>query len=264
MKRRLPSRWLAAFTAASFLLATGAFAADVHVMISAGFFHAYSELGPKFEQQTGHHLVTVRGPSMGDSPEAIPTRLSRGESADVVILDGGSADELAKRGLVKADSKAVLARSLIGMVVPEGAAKPDISTVDAFRDTLLAAKSIAYSDSGSGTYLSTQLFAKLGVADAVKARSRKVRGPPSGEPVAAVVARREADLGFQQVSELIHVPGTTYVGAIPAELQPGFTFAGALTTSAREPEAGAALIRFLASPAAAPTLEKAGLAPPAR
>ena len=96
---------------------------------------------------------------------------------------------------------------MIGMVVRAGAAKPDIGSVEAFRSTLLAAKSIAYSDSGSGTYLSTTLFAKLGVADQVAGKSRKVRGPPSGEPVAAVVARGEAEIGFQQVSELIHVPG---------------------------------------------------------
>src|SRR5436189_269743 len=138
-------------------------AADVHVMISAGFHGAYSELG--------------------------------------------------RRGLVRADSKVELARSLVGMVVRAGAAKPDIGSVEAFRSTLLAAKSIAYSDSGSGTYLSTKLFAQLGVADQVAGKSRKVRGPPSGEPVAAVVARGEAEIGFQQVSELIHVPGVTFVDA---------------------------------------------------
>ena len=139
-------------------------AADVHVMISAGFHGAYSELAPVFERASGHHLITTRGPSMGDSPEAIPARLGRGEAADVVILDGGAADELGRRGLVRADSKVELARSLVGMVVRAGAAKPDIGSVEAFRSTLLAAKSIAYSDSGSGTYLSTKLFAQLGVA----------------------------------------------------------------------------------------------------
>jgi molybdate transport system substrate-binding protein len=199
---------------------------------------------------------------MGDSPEAIPTRLARGEATDVVILDGATADELAKRGLVKEGSQTVLARSLIGMVVKEGAPKPDISTVDAFRRTLLAAKSVAFSDSGSGTYISTKMLDKLGVADQVKPKSRKVRGPPSGEPVAAVVARGDAELGFQQVSELINVPGTAFVGAIPDALQPGFTFAGALATKAAAPEAGKALIAFLASPEAAPVIEKAGLAPP--
>jgi molybdate transport system substrate-binding protein len=247
------------------LLAVGAAsAADVQVMISSGFYGVYAELGPAFERASGHHLVTTRGPSMGDSPEAIPARLARGEAADVVILDGGAADELGKRGLVRTDSKTELARSLIGMVVREGAAKPDISSVEAFRNTLLAAKSIAYSDSGSGTYLSTKLFARLGVADQIAGKSRKVRGPPSGEPVAAVVARGEAEIGFQQVSELIHVPGISFVGAIPAEVQPMFSFAGALTATVRQSEAATALIRFLASPEAAPVIVKAGLASPAR
>jgi molybdate transport system substrate-binding protein len=238
-------------------------AADVRVMISAGFYRVYSELGPAFERASGHHLITTRGPSMGDSPEAIPARLAHGEAADVVILDGGAADALADRGLLRADGKVTLARSLIGMVVREGAAKPDIGSVEAFKATLLAAKSIAYSDSGSGTYLSTKLFATLGIADQVLPKSRKIRGPPSGEPVAAVVSRGEAEIGFQQVSELMHVAGVTYVGTIPAELQPGFTFAGALTRSAQEVDAANALLGFLASPGAASVITGAGLLPAA-
>jgi molybdate transport system substrate-binding protein len=178
-----------------------------------------------------------------------------------VIMDGDTADELAKRGLVRADSKNNLAGSLIGMVVRAGAAKPDIGSVEALRKTLLVAKSIAYSDSGSGTYLSTTLFPKLGVADQVAIKSRKVRGPPSGEPVAAVVARGEAEIGFQQVSELIHVPGISFVGTLPADVQPTIFFAGALTSSVREPAAASALIRFLASPEAASVISKAGLKP---
>lgn len=239
------------------------FAADVRVMISAGFYHVYAELGPAFERASGHHLITTRGPSMGDSPEAIPARLAHDEAADVVILDGSAADALANRGLLRPDSKVTLARSLIGMVVRQGAAKPDIGSVAAFKNALLAAQSIAYSDSGSGTYLSTQLFAKLGVADQVLPKSRKIRGPPSGEPVAAVVSRGEAEIGFQQVSELLHVEGVDYVGTIPAELQPGFTFAGALTRSAQEVEAATALLRFLNSPGAATVIAKAGLLPSA-
>jgi len=259
MNPSLLARWL--IKLAAVLMANTASAADVHVMVSAGFYGVYSELGPAFERASGHHLITTRGPSMGDSPEAIPNRLARGEIADVVILDGGVVGELGRKGLVRADSKVELARSLIGMVVRAGAAKPDIGSVEALRSTLLAAKSIAYSDSGSGTFLSTTLFPKLGIADELAGKTRKVRGPPSGEPVAAVVGRGEAEIGFQQVSELIHVPGITFVGTIPAEVQPMTFFAGALTSTARQPEAASALIRFLASPEAAPSISKLGLMP---
>ncbi|HZW73686.1 MAG TPA: substrate-binding domain-containing protein, partial [Caldimonas sp.] len=243
------------------LVGTAASAADVHVMISAGFFHVYSELVPAFEKSSGHRVVTTRGPSLGDSPEAIPTRLKRGEPADVVIGVDASLDELGRQGLVRADSKVKLARSEIGMVVRAGAPKPDIGSVDALRKALLDAKSIAYSDSASGIYLSTVLFAKLGVADQVAGKSRKVRGPPSGEQVAEVVARGDAEIGFQQVSELINVPGTTFVGPIPAEVQQETFYSAALANAVAQPEPALALIRFLSSTQAAPTIAKAGLAP---
>src|SRR6186713_1841103 len=124
MKARSLARWLATLGVVVLLVPGSASAADVHVMISAGFYEVYAELGPAFERASGHRLVTTRGPSMGDSPEAIPTRLARGETADVVILDGGAADELAKQGIVRADSKIYLARSQVGMVVRSGAAAP--------------------------------------------------------------------------------------------------------------------------------------------
>jgi molybdate transport system substrate-binding protein len=255
MKARTLFRCLC--TLVSLSMAGAASAADLHVLISAGFFGLYSELAPAFERASGHHLVTTRGPSMGDSPEAIPTRLARGETADVVIMDGTAADDLGNRGLVRSDSKTVLARSLIGMVVRAGAPKTDIGTVEALRSTLLAVQSIAYSGSGSGTYLSTTLFPKLGVADQIAGKSRKVRGPPSGEPVAAVVARGEAEIGFQQVSELIRVPGITFVGTIPAEVQPRTFFVGFLTSTTRQPDAAREPLRFLTSPEAAPVIVKA-------
>src|SRR3979490_1457475 len=261
MRQRSLARLSSKLGVAALFIAGAASAADIHVMISAGFYRVYAELGPAFERASGHRLVTTRGPSMGDSPEAIPTRLARGETADVVILDGGAADELGRRGLVRAGSKVELARSLVGMVVRAGATKPDIGSVETFRSTLLAAKSIAYSDSGSGTYLSTTMFPKLGIADQVAGKSRKVRGPPSGEPVAAVVARGEAEIGFQQVAELIHVPGITFVGALPAEVQPVFSFAGVLTQTVQQPEAASALLRFLASSEAVPVISKGGLMP---
>src|SRR5687768_8892872 len=133
------ARWSVALGVGA-LLATGTAAAEeVRVMISAGFYGVYAQLGPAFERASGHRLITTRGPSMGDSPEAIPARLARGETADVLILDGAAADELAKRGLVRAGSKVDLARSQIGMVVRAGVAKPDIGSVEAFRRMLLAA-----------------------------------------------------------------------------------------------------------------------------
>jgi molybdate transport system substrate-binding protein len=236
-------------------------AADVHVMISAGFFGAYAELGPAFERATGHHLVTTRGPSVGDSPESIPTRLAKGETADVVILDDASAVELGRRGLVRPDTKVEFARSRIGMVVRQGSPKPDISSVDAFRNALLAATSVAVSDSTSGAYLTTTLFSQLGIAEQMASKSRKIRGPPSGEPVAAVVARGEAQIGFQQVSELLHVPGATFVGPIPTELQPRVGYSGVVAVTAKELDAALTLIRFIASPAAAAAITNAGLAP---
>jgi len=263
MNARSLARWSVRVAAVVLLVPGLASADDLQVMISAGFYQVYAKLGPEFERTTGHRLMTTRGPSMGDSPEAIPARLARGETADVVILDGEAADELARRGLIRAGSKVNLALSQVGMVVRDGARTPDISSVEALRRTLLAALSIGYSDSGSGTYLSTVLFAKLGVADQIAAKSRKVRGPPSGEPVAALVARGEVEIGFQQVSELLHTPGVTFVGPLPAELQPGFSFAGAVATTTRHPDAALALLRFLSSSEAASTISTAGLTPPA-
>jgi molybdate transport system substrate-binding protein len=238
------------------------YAADIKVLISSGFFGVYHELGPIFEKKTGHKLITVRGPSIGDSPEAIPTRLARGETADLVILDGEAAHELAHKGFVKESSVTILGLSQIGMAIKEGATKPDISTVDAFRKTLLDAKSIGYSDSGSGTYIAGQMFKKLGIEDQVKGKSKKVRGPPSGEPVAATVARGENEIGFQQVSEILHVSGITYVGPIPKEVQPGFTFAGAVTTASKQEQAAIELIKFLRAPEAEAVIVKAGLGYP--
>jgi molybdate transport system substrate-binding protein len=261
MSTPISARWRHLAGLAALLSALPAGAAEVRVMISAGFYGVYAELGPAFERSTGHRLLTTRGPSMGDSPEAIPTRLARGEKADVVVMDGGAAEALVQSGAARSEGLRHLARSLIGMAVREGAPVPEVGSVAAFRQLLLDAPCIAYSDSGSGTYISGQLFARLGIESQVAGKTRKVRGPPSGEPVAAVVARGECGLGFQQVAEIIHVPGVRFVGTLPAELQPEISFAGAVTRDAQQPEAAAALIRYLGSPAAAAVITKAGLAP---
>jgi molybdate transport system substrate-binding protein len=250
-------------TSVALLKANTGSAAELRVMISAGFFDVYSQLGAQFERATGHRLVTIRGPSTGDSPEAIPARLSRGERADVVILEGGSADELGRNGLVRTGSKVVLARVQTGLMVRAGAAAPDIRTVETFRRTLLSASSIACSDSGSGRFIVETMLPGLGLAEQVIPKIRRVRGPPSGEPVAAIIARGEAEIGLQDVSEIIHEPGIAYVGPIPAELDRNSTYAAAITTLAKEPEAAKALIRLLSSAKAEPIILKTGLTLPA-
>jgi molybdate transport system substrate-binding protein len=176
-------------------------------------------------------------------------------------MDGTGVDLLDQRGMTRPGSRMPLAESFIGMVVRAGQPKPDISSVEAMRKTLLAAKSIAYSDSSSGAYLSTIGFKKLGVADEIVGKTRKVRGPPSGEPVAAVVARGEAEVGFQQVSELIHVPGVDFVGTVPSDIQPPTLFVGALPKNSQQPDLAVALLRFLSSAEAAGVITKAGLKP---
>ena len=261
MKKALHSSARLIFFLALLLTLPSAAFAQVTVIMSGGFAVAYKELLPEFERTSGIKVTTTSGASMGDGPNTIPNQIRRGVPADIVILSReGLADLIEERRTV-AGTDMDLARSLQGMVVRAGAPRPDISSVEAFKRTLLDAASIAYSDSGSGTYLSTTLFAKLGVANQVEGKSRKVRGPPSGEPVAAVVARGEVEIGFQQVSELIHVPGVTYVGPIPAALQPGSSFAGAITSQARELDAARALLRFLASPQADATIVESGLTP---
>jgi molybdate transport system substrate-binding protein len=246
---------------AGVLLAAGlASAADIKVMSSGGFSAAYGSLAPEFERHTGNKIDTVLGPSMGTAPDAIPVRLKRGEPADVLIMVGSALDDLVKQGKVVAGSRVDLARSRIGMVVRAGAPKPDISSVEAFKRALLAAKSIAYSDSASGVYVSKELYKRLGAESQLAAKSKMI----VSERVGNVVARGEAEIGFQQISELLPVPGIAYVGPIPADLQKVTVFAGGIAAGAKQPEAARALLRFLSSPEALPAIEKSGLDPISR
>ncbi len=251
---RRSQQWLALF-AALLLFTAAAPAADIQVVSSGGFAPAYKSLASEFEKATGHHLITGWGPSMGETANAIPNRLQRGEAIDVVVMVGSALDDLIKQGKVIADSKAVLARSKIGLAVRAGAAKPDISTVEALKRTLLDAKSIAYSDSASGVYLAKVLIPRLGIAEQLKDKARMI----PAEPVGKVVARGEAEIGFQQVSELKAIPGIDIVGILPAEVEEVTLFSAGVISGAKETAAGRALIQFLASPAAVPVIEKTGL-----
>ena len=240
------------------LLAAGAApAAEIKVMSSAGFAAAYKSLFPGFERASGNTVVNAWGPSMGDTPQAVPNRIARGEPVDVVIVVGEALDGLIKNGKVIASSRTDLAQVIIGMAVRAGAPKPDIGTVEALKRTLLAAKSIAYSDSASGVYLSTVLFPRLGIADQIRDKSKMIPATPVGE----VVASGDYEIGFQAMSELIPIEGIDLVGPIPAEAQKTVTFAAGIAAGAKEPDAGAALIKYLSSPDAAPAIVKSGMVP---
>jgi molybdate transport system substrate-binding protein len=231
--------------------------AEIKVVTSGAFTAAYLEVSPEYERATHNKLLTEFGPSMGTTHNAIPTRLERGEAIDVVIMAAPALDDLIKQGKVRAGSRVDLVRSNIGMAVKAGAPKPDISTVDALKRTLLAAKSIAYSDSASGVYLSTELFPKLRIADQIKDRTRKIEA----DPVGGVVAKGEAELGFQQISELLPVKGIDIVGPLPPGAQRVTIFAAGIPVTSMYPEAAKALIQWLASPAAYSAIKKSGLEP---
>ena len=238
-------------------LATTATAEEVHVMISGGLTAAYKALMPEFERSTGHKVITSYGPSMGTTDRAIPVRLERGEPADVLIMVGYALDDLAKKGKAIADSRVDLVRSPIGVAVKSGAPKPDISTPDALKRALLAAKTVAYSDSASGVYISTEMFPKLGIAEEMKDKARKIPATPVGE----IVAHGAAEIGFQQMSELKAVAGIDIIGPLPDELQKITVFSAGIASASKQPEAGKALIKFLASPAARGELIKSGMDP---
>jgi len=232
-------------------------AAELHVVSSGGFAAAYKVLAPQFEHNSGNTLVTGWGPSMGDTKDAVPQRLARGEPIDVVIMVGYALDALVSQGKVLTDGRAALARSGIGVVVKEGAPKPDVSSIDALRQALLDAKSIAYSDSASGVYIQNEMFKRLGIADQVKGKAHMI----PAEPVGAVVARGDAELGFQQISELKPIHGITLVGPLPPELQKYTVFSAGVVAGSSQPDAARALIRFLASPGAAPVVVDSGMEP---
>jgi molybdate transport system substrate-binding protein len=249
---------VAAWALLSALLTVATVRADeIKVVTSGGFTAAYLELVPQYESSTHNKLVTEFGPSMGTTHNAIPIRLERGEAIDVVIMAAPALDDLIKQSKVRAGSRVDLVRSLIGMAVKAGAPRPDIGTVEALKHTLLAAKSIAYSDSASGVYLSTELFPKLGIADEIKGKSKKIEA----DPVGGVVATGEFEIGFQQISELRPVKGIDIVGPLPTGAQKVTVFAAGIPATATHPEAAKALIEWLASPVAYAAIKKSGLEP---
>jgi len=257
LEQQLASRMVALVVASILLFAGTAYGDEIRVMTSGGFSAPYNAVIPEYERVTRNKIVTSYGASMGTAPDSIPMRLERGEPADVVILASTALEELIQRGKVVPGSRVDLVRSSIGMAVRAGAPRPDISTVDALVRTLLQAKSIAYSASASGIYLSTELFPRLGIADQIMAKSKRIES----ERVGTVVARGDAEIGFQQISELLPIQGIDYVGPLPPEVQKVTVFSAGVVVGANEPDAARALIKFLASPAVVPAVTKSGLEP---
>ncbi|EIK94121.1 ABC transporter, periplasmic substrate-binding protein [Pseudomonas sp. M47T1] len=228
---------------------------ELNVMTSGGFTAAYKVLGPQFAAQHGDTLNTILGPSMGKAAEAIPNRLARGEQADVVIMVGYALDDLIKQGKVLPASRVELADSRIGLVVKAGEPKPDISSVETFKQALLKASSVGYSDSASGVYVQDQLFKRLGIEPQLKPKARMIERIP----VAGEVAKGNPQLGLQQVSELLPVAGVTYVGKIPEAVQSVTRFAAGIPVGAAHPAEAKALLDYMASPQAQSVVNGTGL-----
>lgn len=242
----------------AFVCLSGAASAQqqIRVMTSGAFTAAYQAILPQFKHKTHYDVVTSYGASMGGAPDSIPMRIARGEPVDVVIMARPALDQLVKDGKVLPDSCVDLVRSKIGMAVRTGAPKPDISSVDALKKTLLAAKSVAYSDSASGVYLATELFPKLGIADQVLPKSKRIAGS-----VGAAIARGEAEIGFQQISELLPVKGIEYAGPLPPEAQKVTLFSAGIAKDSANPDAARTLIDFFRLPEEARAIRKTGLDP---
>jgi molybdate transport system substrate-binding protein len=224
--------------------------AQLRVLMSGGFLAAYRELLPQFEHSTGIAVVTAAGPSQGDGPNTIKAQLRRGVLADMVIMSRDGLAELVAEDRIAVGSDVDLGRVPLGVGVRAGTAHPNIGTVDAFKQTLLRAKSIGIQSSGA-IHLRSKVFPQLGIAGALEAKLSNAG--------AAAVAAGEAELIVLPVSEILPYPGVDFVGTIPAELQLVQVFAAAVVKGAKDPEAAQKLIAFLASDKATPAVEKTGM-----
>jgi molybdate transport system substrate-binding protein len=238
---------------ASFLLFAGALhAAEIRVLSTQATEQAYRELVPQFEKASGHKVTTVFTGTLDANK-----RLAAGETYDLLIMSAPSIEEHIKTGKVLASSRVDLAKSGVGVGVKAGAPKPDISTTEALKRTLSAAKSIGYSTGPSGIYM-IGVFQRMGIADEIK---HKLKQTPTGVFVGSIIANGEAEIGFQQVSELSHFAGVDYVGPLPAEIQQFTIFSSGIIAGAKEADAAKALVNFITAPAAAAAFKRIGMEP---
>jgi len=230
-------------------------ASEIKVLTAGAYRQVVDALVPGFEKHTGNK-VTVDNGTTGQ----LTKRIEGGEAFDVLVITPKVVDEMIASGKLAAGSRVMLASVGVGVVVKEGAPKPDISTVDAFKKALLDAKSVAYIDpasgGSSGIYVD-KLLVKLGIADQIKPKTKLKQGGH----VADLIASGEAELGIHQISEIVPVKGVTLVGPLPKEIQSTTTYAGGLSASAKDKEAATELIKYLSGPDAATVLKSKGMDP---
>jgi molybdate transport system substrate-binding protein len=228
-----------------------AHAADISVMASVAFKDAYLEMVPAFERATGHKVTTQWVPTV-----EIMRRIKADESVDLVLMANNGIVELTRLGKLEPGSSVAFVKSGIGMASRAGSPRLDVSSADALKRTLLSAKSIAYSTGPSGTYLAG-LFERMGIADAIKAKTTLVQG----EPVGALVARGDAEIGFQQIPEILPVAGIQYLGPLPADIQQTTVFVSGLHSGSQQAQAARAWVKYLTTPEAAVLYRKYGMEP---
>lgn len=243
---------LTAIAIAAVLSAGAANAAQIKVLSTQATEQSYRELVPQFEKASGHTVTTIFTGTL-DADK----RLAAGERYDLLIMSSPSIDEHMKDGKLVKASRVDLAKSGVAVAVRRGAKKPDISSADALKKTLLAAKSIGYSTGPSGNIVMA-LFQRLGVADQIKP---KLKQTATGIFVGSIIASGEVEIGFQQVSELSQFPGIDYVGPLPAEIQQYTTFSSGIAVGSGEADAAKALVKFLTTPAAGAVFRKRGMEP---
>jgi molybdate transport system substrate-binding protein len=227
--------------------------AQIKVITSGGFAAAFQELQPEFEKASGIKVAVTRGASQGSGPDTIGAQLRRGVAADVVIMSREGLDDLIKEGRIVAGSDVNLGQTPLGVSVRAGAPKPDIGTVEAFKEAMLRAKSVTFPGSTTGIYMVEKLFPKLGIA--------KEMAPKTTSTGVAAVAKGDAEIAVQPVSELLHAPGTDFVGTLPAEIQYVSVFSAAVVKGSQDTKAAKALIAFLTSEKAKVAIKNSGMEP---
>jgi len=248
LMKKIPS-----LIAAGLVLLSGVTRAEeIKVISTQATQEAYLELVAQFEKASGHKVTTVFTGTLN-----VQKRLAEGEPYDLIIMAGPAIDEQIRLGKALAGSRVDFAQSGTGVAVRKGAPKPDISSPEALKKTLLAVKSIGYSTGPSGLYM-LSVFEKMGVAEQVKG---KLKQTPSGVFVGSLIANGDAEIGFQQISELVHFAGIDYVGPLPGELQRMTMFSAGIHSGAKQPDAARALVKSITAPSAASVIRKHGLEP---